>query len=303
MIIIIILLSIVCVFYIFRLLLLKRTIRQLTSDFKVSRKNIRGEQHVQMLSPDKDLELLAKECNLYVKEYFEEHYRHEKEISSIRNEITNLSHDLRTPITSIMGYIDLMEEEKLSDEQAENLKVVKRRSEDLNSLIEQLYDYVRLENRDIMIQMQRVDMFRTLREHLLSFYDEFERKGIELTIDFPETEEGVWIWGNTNCLERVLSNMTSNMIKYSEGQAKVALQCETEQVSVTYQSPRGDLSDSDITQVFERFYKKDMARGGTRSSGLGLTIAKLYVEQMNGKVSAWGDKKNLYIRFSFPRKK
>ena len=93
--------------------------------------------------------------------------------------------------------------------------------------------------------------------------------------------------------------MTSNTIKYGESNVLVSLESNENHVSVTYQSPRGALDDYDIDHLFDRFYKKDKVRGENRSSGLGLTITKLYVEQMNGQVNAWGDQSYLYIGFSF----
>ena len=299
MLIAIIILSCICIYLAVRLILLKGTIRTLASEFREARKNLRGEQHVQITSIDKDLEKLAVECNEFINEYFEKQYSYKKDIKAIRNEITNLSHDLRTPITSILGYICLLQEEELTQSQLESLEVVKRRSEDLNSLIEQLYDYVRLENNEMLHDMERIDLFKILREHLLSFYNEFERKGIELTFDFKGKEEPIWIFGDVNYIERVLSNMTSNTIKYGESNVLVSLECNENHVSVTYQSPRGTLDDYDIDHLFDRFYKKDKVRGENRSSGLGLTITKLYVEQMNGQVNVWGDQSYLYIGFSF----
>lgn len=301
MLIAIIILSMVCLAIGVRLVLLKVAIRELTKEFQEARSNLKGEQHVQLLSPDKDLEKLAEECNLNIKEYFQTQYLYQKEVRAIRREIMNLSHDLRTPITSILGYVDLLQEEELTKEQKESLEVVKRRSDDLNSLIEQLYDYVRLENREMVIESQRLDLFKILREHLLSFYFEFEHKGIELDLDFPKKEEAIWILGDYNCIERVLINMTSNTVKYSEGHVLVSLRCKGDEVSVTYQSQRGGLTDYEIGHLFDRFYRKDTVRKGTRSSGLGLTIAKLYIEQMNGQIHAWGKGDCLFIQFKFTR--
>ncbi len=288
-------------YFAIRLFLLKKTIRELTNDFQMARKNLRGEQHVQLHSPDKDLDFLAAECNEYIIEYFKEQYVQQKEIQSIRNEITNLSHDLRTPITSILGYVDLLQEEELTSEQHENLEVVKRRSQDLNALIEQLYDYARLENKEMKIEMYSMDLFHIVREHLLSFYHEFEQKEIALTLDFPKQEEPIWITGNQNCIERVLLNLTSNAIKYSENRVAIAVQNKARQVSITYQTPRGNLTNYDIAHMFDRFYKKDSARRNVKSTGLGLTIAKLYMEQMDGNVTARGTESDLFIEVQFPK--
>lgn len=290
-----------CSYLTTRLFLMKKNIRKLTSDFIEAKENLEGEQHVQLSSPDKELEILAAQLNECIEVYFTEQYIHKKAIKEIRNEITNLSHDLRTPITSILGYLDFIIEENLTVEQSESLAIIKRRANDLNCLIEQLYEYVRLENEDYNIELEKIDINKILKEHLLSFYMEFEREAIELELQLPKEEGPVWILGNFNCLTRVLTNLTTNTIKYGEGDVLVSLRCTKIEVMITYRSYRGTLTEYDIMHLFERFYKKDTVRGVARSSGLGLTIAKLYIELMKGKMDARGDDKYLYIAIRLPR--
>ncbi|MGN0142173.1 MAG: sensor histidine kinase [Roseburia sp.] len=301
MVVVCILLTILCIFLLIRFFSLKIGILRLEESFRAACGNRQGEQHICCSVPDKHLEKLAAECNRYISEFYRERYQHANEVTTIRREITNLSHDLRTPITSIIGYVDLMAEEGMTQEQTENLAVVKRRAEDLNELIEQLYDYVRLENMELKPQKKRLDLFRIFREHLLRFYDEFEKKGIALQLEFPKEEAPIWIDGDPVFLERVFSNLTSNTIKYCGGRASISLRREQEdsRAVITYRSPRGGLSDYDIHHLFDRYYQKDQSRSNSRSSGLGLTIAKLYVEQMGGRISAWGDVEELYIEIAF----
>lgn len=289
-----------CSYFALRLFTVKRSIHRLTGDFKEARENLAGEQHVQVASPDKELELLAEQLNHYIEAYHTLKYSHEKSVQSIRDEITNLSHDLRTPLTSILGYLDFLNEENLTEEQEESLMVIKRRAYNLNGLIEQLYEYARLKNGDSAVRSEQIDLFKTLKEHLLSFYTEFEQKNINLELQFPKDERPIWIQGDQNYMNRVLINLTSNTIKYSGGEALISLTCVEHRVNITYRSFRGTQTDYDIMHMFDRFYKKDNARRVTESSGLGLTIAKLYLERMNGSIEARGDETYLYITCILP---
>lgn len=287
------------VFLALRLFLIKKNIRSLTRDFRKAKGNLNGEQHLQLSSPDRELEALALLLNDYIEAYFEEGYRHEKSVKSIRNEITNLSHDLRTPVTSILGYLDFIEEGGLTEEQAQALEVVRRRAHDLSGLVEQLYEYARLENEDIPIKMEPVDLYKTVQEHLLSFYPQFERSGIGLELKLPQPRQPVWVVGEHRCMERVMANLTSNALKYSRGSMEVSLKVQSGRAELVYRTTRGELSDYDISHLFDRYYKKDNMRRAAASSGLGLTIARLYTERMGGEMDARGDEDYLFLRCVF----
>jgi signal transduction histidine kinase len=281
------------------LLLLKKAIRKLTKDYKCSKENIQGEQHVLIGLYDNDLELLAEQLNKSLENHFIEKYNHNQSVQSIKQEITNLSHDLRTPLTSILGYIDFVKSDNLTQEQVAALGTIKQRALQLNHLIDQLYEYTRLENDEISLHLEQIDLYKILREHLLSYYYDFAHHDIVLDLQLPPENQPVWITGDIKSIERVLSNLTSNAIKYSGGNTLVALKAENNQVVLTYRTARQELSHYDILHLFDKFYKQDIARSNTKSSGLGLTISKLYIEKMKGKMEALGDDEYLYISCSF----
>lgn len=293
-------LSCAVIYLLLRLFYMKKNIRALRKDFIQARRNQHAEQHLQLQYPDQELELLAKEMNDSIAFYYEEQERFKKNVKKIRNEITSLSHDLRTPLTSVLGYLDLLDEKELTTEQNQVIEVVKRRSYQLNDLIEQLYEYSILENQEYSLTMEPIDLYRIVQEHLLGVYTEFENKGIELTLIFPKEKKPVWIQADMKCMERVLSNLTSNTLKYCTGTARVLVKLESKSVHLIYRSLRGDLTEYDILHLFDRFYKKDNARVANQSSGLGLTITKLLVEQMGGSIYAYGDEEFLNLECRFP---
>lgn len=268
-------------------------------DFKEAKSNISGEQHVYMQLPDKDLEALAKLLNEYIASYYCEQSKHKISVKLIRNEITNLSHDLRTPLTSILGYMDFLEGDLLTEEQKEAVQVIRRRSYYLNQLVEELYEYARLENEEYVFKWERIDIYRLLKEHLLEFYPELEKSNIEFQIEFPKEERPIWIMGDINCIKRILHNLTSNLLKYSGGYAKVILEHNSGHVKVIYKTLQGELTDYDIKHIFDRNYRKDLSGREIQGSGLGLTIAKRYTEQMGGRLDAYGDRTFMYLTVYF----
>ncbi len=300
MVIALILLGAVAIYLIIKLLILKKSLQKLSKEYERAISNLEGEQHIQIAAPDRALENLAVQMNKGIETYFHAQYSYEQLVENIRNEIMGLSHDLRTPITSIIGYLTFIDTSAFTFEQLEAFEVIERRTNDLNTLIEQLYEYVRVEKNELTLHYEQVDLYQMLKEHLLSFYLEFEKRGIELTLEFPKKEGPIYINADNQALLRVLSNLTSNTLKYCHGQAAVILQVKKEHAVVTYKTPKANLTDYDIAHLFERFYKKDGSRGASQSSGLGLTIAKLLIEQMNGEMEALGDDEFLYLSFKLP---
>ena len=240
------------------------------------------------------------EINDYIDSYFKNNYQLKNTIREVRGEITNISHDLRTPLTSILGYLDLLNEEELTNEQKEIISVVKRRSLGLKDLIEQLYEYTRLENKEYNIKIEKIDLYKVLQEHILEFYMEFEKKNIDFKLSMPKEAKPIWINGDIKCIKRILTNLTNNALKYTNGEAEVNLKVKGNIVSFTYITTRGSLTDYDIKHIFDRFYKKDLSRSVSNSSGLGLTITRIFTERMNGNIYAYGDDEYLYIVCSFP---
>lgn len=296
----IIALSILCMILGLHLFFLKRGIQKLRIEFHEIKENRQAERHLKLSIPDRDLELLAVEINDYISSYYMELENLKSNSKEIRNEITHLSHDLRTPLTSILGYMELLYDEEMTKDQKEIYEVIRRRSYQLSDLVEQLYEYARLGNQEFYYEMERLDLYRILQEHLLSFYPEFERKNIDLKLSLPQKVKPLWIKGDRKCMGRVLSNLTSNTLKYSTGEAQVVLKEEKRGICFTYQTKRGDLSEYDIAHLFDRFYTKAGKQHTNQSSGLGLAITRLFVEQMGGSIEAHGDQEYLYICCRFP---
>ena len=300
LILVIVLLVLIVVYLFIHLILLEKSIKDLKNDFISIKDTKEVERYLTINFPDKNLEELAMEINDYIDSYFKNNYQLKNTIREVRGEITNISHDLRTPLTSILGYLELLNEEELTSEQKEIISVVKRRSLGLKDLIEQLYEYTRLENKEYNIKIEKIDLYKVLQEHILEFYMEFEKKNIDFKLSMPKEAKPIWINGDIKCIKRIITNLTNNALKDTNGEAEVNLKVKGNIVRFTYITTRGSLTDYDIKHIFDRFYKKDLSRSVSNSSGLGLTITRIFTERMGGDIYAHGDDEYLYIVCSFP---
>lgn len=277
-------LSIIIAFLIAYILLLKKNIRNLYLNLREFLSSKAAQTHVQLSLLDKDLEKLAFEINHFITDYFKDIYRYKLAQEKIRKEITNISHDLRTPLTSIIGYIDLIEDGNVSEnEEKEYLCVIKKKSKTLASLIEDLYEYSRLEGSEVIVNFDKLDFNYIFNEHILSYYDEFEKKGID--IEIIKKDNPLYIEADEKYLNRILNNLTSNTLKYAKKMIYIEVDDIGNEIKVRYKNKNSDLTPYDVKHIFDRFYMKDESRT-QNSSGLGLSIAKILVEKMNGKIEA-----------------
>ena len=202
----------------------------------------------------------------------------------LRRQISNISHDLRTPLTSILGYLQLLEDPELPPEQrAEYLAVVRGRAKALQSLITSFYDLSRLEGDEFPLERQNVDLRALLAELLASFYGDFTDAGFDVAVELPERLSPVWA-DPGGCL-RVFTNLLRNALDHGGGTLAVRAWEEGDAVCTAVSNAAPDLSPEDVEHVFERFFTSNKNRTG-RNTGLGLAIVKALGERMDARVEA-----------------
>ncbi len=211
----------------------------------------------------------------------------------LKEAITNISHDLRTPLTAICGYLELLEREEKSESVSRYIRNISNRTEALKALTEELFRYSLISSVSEM-NYERVNVTSALEESLISFYADFRKKNINPEISLPEKE--VWCVLDKSALMRIFSNVISNAVKYSGGDFSVRMD---ENGNVVFSNLANGLSAVDVAKLFDRFYTVDSAR---KSTGLGLSIAKILCERMNGNISADYNDGILYINVSFCEK-
>ena len=211
--------------------------------------------------------------------------------------LANMSHDIRTPLTSLDGYFQLMEECENVEDQRRYLNIIHERIHSLNEMLEELFTFTKLKNESYSLELTPCCINRILKETVFSYYDDWVRRGIQPDIQI--TEELLSIAGNKQGLHRVIQNVIKNGLDHGEKKISIVLERKQERAVLRISNQVIHSEQIDIEHVFDRFYKADVARSKT-STGLGLSIAKELVKRMNGEISAKTEKNEFAIALSFP---
>jgi len=285
-----VLLLIPSVFFTTRFFCIKKNIRDAKVEIDELLENPEANRILKFSCPDKEFESFLISINHYLQFTRKERIKYLRREIEIRKEIENVSHDLRTPLTSILGYMELINQNALSD-------VVIRKSKSLQRLIGKFYDLSRLEANEYAFECKNVDIHKMLSELMLNSYNEFEKKEINLNLNIGNRE--VNVLGDEDALERIFTNLVNNVFKYAANKLWISIEPEVDKVVVRFTNDTLQLTDIDVSHMFDRFYMKDEARTN-QSTGLGLTITKLLVEKMDGNISAdLKEDGNLEIRIDF----
>lgn len=221
---------------------------------------------------------------------------YQKKEALIADTYTNLSHDIRTPLTSLDGYFQLIEECNNVDDQKRYLGIIHERIYSLNEMLEELFTFTRLKNESYKFELEPCCINKILKETVFSYYDDW----IEINIQ-PEikiTEELLFVNANKQALRRVIQNVIKNGLDHGEKKIKIELFNEYDQAVLRISNRVINPQEIDAEHVFDRFYKADTARSRT-SSGLGLSIAKEMIMRMKGEIGARidGDEFVVWMRF------
>ena len=232
---------------------------------------------IDISSRDPYMRKLAADINVQLRLLRRERHRYQQGDLELKEAVTNISHDLRTPLTAINGYLDLLEREETSEKVERYISQIKNRTEVMKNLTEELFRYSVVTSSQ-ELKMERVDVVRVLEESLLSFYAVMQEKGIDPEIKLPE--EPVWRQLDVGVVNRIFSNIISNALKYSDGDLSVVMD---EKGSITFCNTAQNLNAVAVGRLFDRFYTVEASRNST---GLGLSIAKILTERMGGSIVA-----------------
>lgn len=217
--------------------------------------------------------------------------------NALKETITNLSHDIRTPLTSLDGYFQLLSEECSDEQKARYIDIIQGRISSLKEMLEELFTYTKLQNDSCEIAFAPIDFSKSVCSTAFSFYEEFRQRGIEPKADF--TEERLRIYGSDEAMRHVLQNIIKNALVHGGETIELKLFSEMGNAVFVCRNYVSSAEEINISEVFTRFYKADSARTKS-SSGLGLSIAKGMTEKMNGTISASISGNYFTIRVQFP---
>lgn len=231
----------------------------------------------------KDLNALKDEMNEILTKDKETALKIKRNEELFKETITNISHDIRTPLTSLDGYFQLLGQSESEEERAGYIAIIEERIESLNSMLEELFTYTKLQNSQYEPELEEMDFGRCVYDTVFSFYEDFKAKGIEPDISFEE--ENFLIMGNKEAIRRALQNVIKNAKEHGAESLSLRLFQKDDNVEFVCANAVTNTSEIDMEKVFVRFYKSDVARTQS-STGLGLAIAKGLINKMNGTIEA-----------------
>lgn len=219
-----------------------------------------------------------------------------------RESITSISHDIRTPLTSAKGYLQMLSKDALPDAAAvkkhqEYLVAVERRVDDVADLLNQLFEYARVEADEMEFDMERLNLTNLFVDTISLFYDDFLDKDSEPVIDIPRTP--CYVLADRSALVRIIENLIKNALVHGTGEYHFSLGVHDERVCLCVSNRTDSIGQSDLDRIFDRFYTTDTSRT-RRTTGLGLAIVKQFTEHMSGEVEASLENGIFSIRIVFP---
>lgn len=243
---------------------------------------------------DKDIENLVASINLIFDSRQKIVAEKNKNEEKIREGISNMSHDLRTPLTSIMGYLQMIKSEKSSEaDKKEYMDIVEKRTKSLQQLISSFYDLSRMEGNEYNFNYKKVNLSSILCENIAVFYNDFRNNNIEPIIEIDENIKD--IISDDGAINRIFSNLITNMIKHGESFVKITLKQENDMIITEFTNKATGLTAENVDKLFDRFYTVDNSRSD-RNTGLGLYITKILVEKLGYNIIAQLDNEILKIK-------
>lgn len=271
------------------ILSLKNNIRNIAMDFS-EKLSMDTNTTVSVSIPDPEirrLALLINQVNQELKQLRKERLKLQQGDQELKNVVTNIAHDLRTPLAAISGYLELMEAVPTDEKGHRYLTVIRERTEALKRLTEELFQYSIITSACDDINPANLSLKSELEIALAGAYGMLSERGIAPEVHMPETDVRKAL--DHTALQRVFGNILANSAKYSDGDLTVVL---TEAGEILFRNRASGLSQVEADQLFDRFYTVENAKGST---GLGLSIAKQLTEKMGGSIRAEWEKGNLSI--------
>ena len=240
---------------------------------------------------DKSMRKLAQKLNEQLKELRKRRHYFMQGDAELKEAVTNISHDIRTPLTAICGYLELLEGEEMSKKAIRYLEIIKSRTEILENLTEELFQYSMITTGEEDMEREEVVINSVLEESIAAFYTVLTEVNISPHIKI--TEKRIVRKLSPSALSRIFSNLINNAVKYSDGDEIIL----SEKGEIVFSNTASGLNYMQVSKLFERFYTvEDMQK----STGLGLSIVKKLVEQMDGSIMAEYNDEKLIISVYFP---
>ena len=269
--------AVIIIILVIRIVLLRKSAKEIETAF-ADRLITDTNTLIDISSSDKYMRSLASSINVQLRRLRDERHRFVQGDAELKNAVTNISHDLRTPLTAIFGYLDLLEKQEKTPETEKYLKIIGERFESLKSLTEELFKYSVILTVDGEMKTERMIINNVLEESVAGYYATLVEHNIVPEINLPDKK--IVCLADRSALSRIFSNLLNNTVKYSSGDLSIILD---EHGKMVFSNTASGLDEVQVQRLFDRFYTVESAR---KSTGLGLAISRTLAEQMGGSISA-----------------
>lgn len=269
-----------------RLILLRRSIKKTADELLLITEELEENRVLHLPAPQRELEELLVVINRNLQAIRMQRRTYQEKERSLKEQVENISHDLRTPLTAILGYLKMIDQTKLSQKDQEYLAIAVRKSHALQTLISAFYELSRVSAEDFRMNMERLDGARLLRECCLEQYSLFEKEKKELQIEIPDRP--VFVFADREALERIFANLLQNGVRYAKSELRISIEPEKEGrgASIVFQNDIDpSQEENEPERLFDRFYMQEHSRG-KGGTGLGLTISRHLAQHMGGTLRA-----------------
>lgn len=285
-------LTVIILCLVIKICLLKRSAEQIAKSFH-ERMTIDTNTMIDLPSRDKDMQSLANSINTELKKLKNDRHRYQQGDTELKNAVTNISHDLRTPLTAICGYLDMLDHEEQTENSQRYLRIIRGRTEIMKQLTEELFRYSVFTTVSNGTSSEPVILNSMLEDSLSAFYTALKQSRITPSVSLPDQKVQRLL--NRNALSRIFSNIIGNAVKYSDGDLEITL---SEEGEVCFSNHADKLDEIQVGRLFDRFYTVETA--SSNATGLGLSIARALTEQMGGSISAQYTDGIITVKVSFP---
>lgn len=260
-----------------KIFIMRKSIKKIQTDFS-EKLTTDTNTVISISSNDKEIRELTEKINSQLKILRKEKLKYLQGNSELKTAVTNIAHDLRTPLTAICGYLELLKNEDKNAEVERCLDIIENRTDTLKQLTEELFRYSLIISQDDEIKNEEVCVNYVLEETIAAYYGALKEKNITPVVAL--TDKRIVRNLDKTALSRVFANILSNVVKYSDGDLEISLNDSGE---IIFSNTATGLDEIQVAKLFDRFYTVSDAR---TSTGLGLSIARTLVERMNGEISA-----------------
>ena len=277
-----VIMSFCTIFFLIRLIHERKQIREITSQLKEYNKRA-TEMKVDMTLSNKHVEALAAEINQTIAGRAEANANTYRVNRELKQAIAGMSHDLRTPLTSIIGYMQLIKNKELDEAKKEEyLEIAQKRAIRLQKLLNDFFALSIVDSEDYPIHLEAGNINALVKETLLSYYDQFEAVNFQPVVEITEEELTSLI--DENASKRVVENLLSNAIQHSVGDIRISLDHQDGFAVLVVKNKVKYANQIQVEKLFERFYTTDQTRQSSR--GLGLTIVQSLMNRQGGEITA-----------------